>query len=176
MELTESSIFVEWWDAISMYISMKKLTLFNSKPSLISIIWSCWMRNANYPRRTWTKISCNSTIFYHNSVTQIAATGPLLLAEINHLNQHDMSLIARFIGPTWCPSGADRTRVGPMLVQWTLLSGVAYLCLIKSPWYGRTLSLSQLQLRFCANPWPWMNNYSPWAYTSSDNNVKIGSI
>ena len=33
------------------------------------------------------------------------------------------TLIARFMGPTWCPSGADRTQVGPMLAPWTLLSG-----------------------------------------------------
>ena len=32
------------------------------------------------------------------------------------------SLIARFVGPTWDPSGADRTQVGPMLAPWTLLS------------------------------------------------------
>ena len=30
---------------------------------------------------------------------------------------------ARFMGPTWGPSGADRTQVGPMLAPWTLLSG-----------------------------------------------------
>ena len=34
-----------------------------------------------------------------------------------------MVLIARFMGPTWGPSGADRTQVGPMLAPWTLLSG-----------------------------------------------------
>ena len=28
------------------------------------------------------------------------------------------SLIARFMGPTWGPSGADRTQVGHMLVPW----------------------------------------------------------
>ena len=33
------------------------------------------------------------------------------------------TLIARFIGPTWGPSGADRTQMGPMLVLWILLSG-----------------------------------------------------
>ena len=32
-------------------------------------------------------------------------------------------LIARFMGPTWGLSGADRTKVGPMLAPWTLLSG-----------------------------------------------------
>ena len=33
------------------------------------------------------------------------------------------ALLARFIGLTWGPSGADRTQVGPMLAPWTLLSG-----------------------------------------------------
>ena len=33
------------------------------------------------------------------------------------------TLTARFKGPTWSPSGADRTQVGPMLAPWTLLSG-----------------------------------------------------
>ena len=27
------------------------------------------------------------------------------------------------MGPTWGPSGADRTQVGPMMAPWTLLSG-----------------------------------------------------
>ena len=35
------------------------------------------------------------------------------------------SLIARFMWPTWCPSGADRTQVDPMLATWTLLSGIS---------------------------------------------------
>ena len=30
--------------------------------------------------------------------------------------------ISRFMGPTWGPSGAERTQVGPMLAPWTLLS------------------------------------------------------
>ena len=34
------------------------------------------------------------------------------------------SLIAMFMGPTWGPSGADRTQVGPKLAPWTLLSGI----------------------------------------------------
>ena len=34
-----------------------------------------------------------------------------------------IALIARFIGPTWGLPGADRTQVGPMLAQWSLLSG-----------------------------------------------------
>ena len=31
-------------------------------------------------------------------------------------------LIARFLGPTWGPFGADRTQLGPMLASLTLLS------------------------------------------------------
>ena len=34
------------------------------------------------------------------------------------------TLIAWIMGPTWGPSGADRTQVGPILAPWTLLSGV----------------------------------------------------
>ena len=40
-------------------------------------------------------------------------------------SSEDISLIARFLGPTWGPSGADKTKVGPMLAPWTLLSGKA---------------------------------------------------
>ena len=35
--------------------------------------------------------------------------------------------IARFMGTTRDPSGADRTQVGPMLAPWTLLSGHLWL-------------------------------------------------
>ena len=37
------------------------------------------------------------------------------------------SLITRLMGPTWGPSGADRTQVGPILAPWTLLSGIQQL-------------------------------------------------
>ena len=37
------------------------------------------------------------------------------------------SLIAKFMGPLWGPSGANRTQVGPMLAQRTLLSGMFYM-------------------------------------------------
>ena len=36
-----------------------------------------------------------------------------------------LPLIARFMGPTWGPSGADRTQVGPTMAPWTLLSGTS---------------------------------------------------
>ena len=37
------------------------------------------------------------------------------------------SLIARFMGPTWGPSGHDRTQMGHMLDPWTLLAGLLLL-------------------------------------------------
>ena len=37
--------------------------------------------------------------------------------------KESLILIARFMGPTWGPSGADKIQVGPMLAPWTLLSG-----------------------------------------------------
>ena len=36
------------------------------------------------------------------------------------------TLIARLMGSTWGPSGADRTQEGPMLSPWILLSGYRY--------------------------------------------------
>ena len=35
----------------------------------------------------------------------------------------EIPLIARFLGPTWGPPGADRTQVGPILAPWISLSG-----------------------------------------------------
>ena len=47
----------------------------------------------------------------------------------SHCRKHIQitALIARFMGPTWGPSGADRTQVGPMLAPWTLQSGSTYI-------------------------------------------------
>ena len=47
-------------------------------------------------------------------------------------------LIAKFMRPTWGPSGADRTQVGPMLAPITFLSGSSWLKIVifwlKSKW------------------------------------------
>ena len=48
---------------------------------------------------------------------------PILFADSYTVSLHSPTLIARFMGPTWGPSGADRTQVGRMLAPWTLLSG-----------------------------------------------------
>ena len=46
--------------------------------------------------------------------------------------------IAKFMGPTWGPPGSCRPQVGPMLAQWTLLSGHDYrTLLVKALEFGR---------------------------------------
>ena len=68
---------------------------------------------------------------------------------LRHIRKH--SQIAKFMGPTWDPPGSCRPQMGPMLVPWTLLSGLlAYkscrtmprcvlsqypLCMISLPWH-----------------------------------------
>ena len=47
---------------------------------------------------------------------------PFLQQSTLYRHMQYISLIAKFMGPTWGPSGADRTQVGPMLAPWTLLS------------------------------------------------------
>ena len=58
------------------------------------------------------------------------------------------------MGPTWCPSGADRTQVGPMLAPWTLLSG--FICLENSKFIFlfHTISLGQNDAG-SSNPYSW---------------------
>ena len=47
-------------------------------------------------------------------------------------------MLARFMGPTWGPSGADRTKAGPMSDPWTLLCGMSF---ITNFWVRDNLSM-----------------------------------
>ena len=47
------------------------------------------------------------------------------MQEARITSTYSSMMIARFMGPTWGPPGADRTLVGPMLAPWTLLSGLS---------------------------------------------------
>ena len=55
--------------------------------------------------------------------------------------------IARFLGLTRGPSGADRTQVGPILVPWTLLSGELTLQMLQLDFWGRAGFIPWLLLR-----------------------------
>ena len=59
--------------------------------------------------------------------------------------QYKDILIARFMGPIWGPSGADRTQVGPMLAPWTLLSGMSYQW--RKPYCGDKTVVTSYDLR-----------------------------
>ena len=54
------------------------------------------------------------------------------------------TLIARFMEPTWGPSGTDRTQVDPILAPWTLLSGYT-----PSLAHMHTVSMSFILLKLC---------------------------
>ena len=45
----------------------------------------------------------------------------------NYEDLQMISLIAKFMGPTWGPSGTDRTQVGPMLAPLTWPSGMRHI-------------------------------------------------
>ena len=79
---------------------------------------------------------CQRTWFYMTFITATIPDVPLFSGHIRdfinittrrlngkYREVSKPALIARFMGPTWDPSGADRTQVGPLLAPWTLLSG-----------------------------------------------------
>ena len=63
---------------------------------------------------------------YHSNVQTLIRK--LLINISSHCQlfheNHDMSQIAKLMGPTWGPPGSCRPQMGPMLAPWTLLSGV----------------------------------------------------
>ena len=73
------------------------------------------------------------------------ATGPLWVESAGHrwiplanatnveFSSSIASPTARFMGPPWGPSGADRTQMGPMLEPWNVLSGIG----LKKTWHSR---------------------------------------
>ena len=71
----------------------------------------------------------------------------------NHVNSFiTRTLIARFMGPTWGPSGADRTQLGPMLAPWTLLSGNLWGSQWWPSWYRyMTTQFSKSDMKWCQN-------------------------
>ena len=77
---------------------------------------------------TWNNIDLSLKVFCGIHLRAISLEGPMHLFcnmrfwNCYHISLRPMTLLARFMGPTWGPSGAGRTQVGPMLAPWTLLS------------------------------------------------------
>ena len=106
-----------------------------------------WLVAWQHQTITWTSIDISSKVFcgIHSAVLQelllnlihdMCSDITLQIINISNRGQwvnagwcmfysYD-NLIARFMGPTWGPSRADRTQVGPMLAPWTLLSGYLF--------------------------------------------------
>ena len=79
---------------------------------------------------TIEKWYCNKTVVQILTFTDIYQScfsgADVILNYIDQIDQTKTPQIAKFMGPTWGPSGADRTQVGPMLAPWTLLSGTEH--------------------------------------------------
>ena len=76
------------------------------------------------------------------------------------------SLIARLMGPTWGPAGADRTQVEPMFPPWILLSGIAWI-----------LMWARAENAFCDSKYRYINVVSidtqiKWLYMNICNNSR----
>ena len=97
--------------------------------------WCTLWRHCNeltgrYTRCKWLRDPKHRTENQWQSLSTPYLTLLIPLSMNRWTREHDSltkeTLIARFLGPTWGPSGADRTQVGPMLAPWTLLSGDVY--------------------------------------------------
>ena len=101
------------------------------------LFWNPWQLTRFIGFKNWCW--CRKIIVYYNSLWYIvfyAIYCPLpytidivpfgsnwILTLIFFLIIQIPTLIARFMGPKWGPSRADKAQVGPMLAPWTLLSG-----------------------------------------------------
>ena len=77
-----------------------------------------WLRSALVEIMAWCRIG-DKTL---SKPMMIQFSDASVFSVLGYLYTRLITLIARFMGPTWGPPGADRSQVGPMLAQWTLLS------------------------------------------------------
>ena len=78
------------------------------------------------PSRVSQGLTDVTVYWYMAQCYDIHTPGPHTTTMARPRRDRMIPLIARFLGPTWGPSGADRTQVGPTLAPWTLLSGTFY--------------------------------------------------
>ena len=91
------------------------------------VTFKCSWGHASSPKLKFSSVRKGSCRFLMPSFLMSLLLGPHTQSGSYHpgnvMGNKNLPLIARFMGPTWGPSGADRTQVGPMLAIWTLLSG-----------------------------------------------------
>ena len=129
-------IYTHWWLSAkrrnSSALAME-LCLPYTNPSIFGIHHSLpplSNKGMLLQHQPWEKITAAVDSFSNKGIGKFNIVYYSTLKMIKHrpdLNSKETtisSLIARFMGPTWGPPGADRTLVGPMLAPWTLLSGL----------------------------------------------------
>ena len=90
----------------------------------------------------------NEVIFCYGAALRITVGKWQPPRQICSVLLSEQPLRARFMGPTWGPSGTDRTQVGPMLAPWTLLSG--------------TLSIRTMRTNVLGSGESWLRHFSDW--------------
>ena len=90
-----------------------------------------------------TVMTNDKIIFYCRWYSQATEVNAYSVSAKNHAGKSLNSiiiglrtLIARFVGTTWGPSGAGKTQVGPMLPPWTLLSGKTSIQKLGCRWFS----------------------------------------
>ena len=112
------SIMLSWIMLQNIYLSCRMLLYHHQRINIDSIFYSCTCQKS-YTQPSTLDDGVLSSFFQNMSVLSQWKCGN------NHQGVYpgECTLIARFMGPMWGPSGTDRNQVGPMLAPWTLLSG-----------------------------------------------------
>ena len=98
------------WAPVLSRSTHESLYLYHRVISDVLLSAITWTYRTEVVNQTLRVVRCHNTSFVHG----------LAWARLLEVS----SLIAMFMGPTWGPSGAERTQVGPLLAPWTLLSGL----------------------------------------------------
>ena len=117
--------------------------------------------------------------FSYNALKQVLNIGVSIIHNF-HWSYYVVYLITRFMGPTWGPSGADRTQIGPMLAPWTLVSGLAtghtvkqYAMCTEVLWSGRCIRYQNMLKP--SHHWPFVRGIS-WLALCERNPHVIGGL
>ena len=99
---------------------------------------------------------------FHNLIAQLGPSHKSHNTTVPYPSMYHFvaaTLIARFMGPTWGPSGADRAQVGPILAPWTLLSENVHASLLQNNalWdiWLMHCGICEMDLFACLQYWAW---------------------
>ena len=106
------------WDGMNLFNSCGRIGVPDRPMTILLHIYGSW----RFPRSTWDWKNQSSS---YETVASATPTNGSKDVQTNGWKDRYFIIpwIAKCMGPTWGPSGADRTQVGPMIAPWTLLSG-----------------------------------------------------